>query len=562
MPFRIAQKFLKAILSLVLVGAMVSATACQRERAPQILSRSQNETRPNVLIFVVDALGHELSPYGDKTVPTPNIDRLAREGVTYTNAYAASGSHGAAWASLITGVHPQTLGVVQDWTDGRGWTVAPQPEVKAFPELLRQKGWHTFRVGPSSDPFGGVGGLWDLNERSFEAAWPEADIPQPFLGVVEVSTLPPEEASATKPQKKGFLEGLFQKEEKAPAPPAIDAAKLAVPPYLPDTPALRQAMKARYERIAAIDAQIGEAIARLEKAGALDDTVIILTARTGPPWPRGERTLYDSGVRVPLIVRHPDGRAKGTTSRALFSGVDLAPSVLKLVGMQPMAWMHGRDRLSAKPEAPWPFVFSIQNRVGAVFERARAVRDGRYLFIRNESPETRLFDLARRGAFYDAVAGQGGTPSLGPNQTTPRAEVELYDIVADPHQLKNLAADAGRLSEVQRMAAALSAFRSVTPDLSTSTTQELRDRYRPAGVTPVTAPPLLRLVRGRVTMEALTPGSSIQWREDEKKPWKLYRGPVAPPKNGKLEARATRYGFIDSPVQMFDAKKNGVTTKK
>ena len=562
MAFRIADKILKIFLSLVLVGAIAATAACQRDREPQILARSQNETRPNVLIFVVDALGPEIAPYGDRTVPTPNIDRLAREGVTYTRAYAASGSHGAAWAAMVTGVHPQTLGVVQDWTDGRGWTVAPQPEVRAFPELMRQAGYNTFRVGPSADPFGGVGGLWDLNDRSFLAAWPDKDLRPPFLGVVEIPTLPPDESSVTKPREKGFFERIFEKEEPEPTPPAIQDAAIKVPPYLPDTPALRAALKARYQRIAAVDAQIGETLARLEKAGALKDTIIIFTARTGPPWPRAERTLYDSGVHVPLFVRYPDGRGKGTTSRVLFSGVDLAPSVLRLAGLQPMAWMHGRDRLSAKPETASQFVFSIQNRVGAVFERARAVRDGRYLFIRNESPETRLLDIARRGPFYDAIAGQGGAPSLGSNQTNPRAEIELYDLVADPHQLKNLAADAGRLSEVQRLATALAGFRAVTPDLSTATTQELRDRYRPAGNTPVTAPPALRLVRGRVVMEALTPGSSIQWREDEEAPWKLYRGPVTPPKNGKLEVRATRYGFQDSPVQAFDTEKNAATTKK
>lgn len=540
--------FLRVIGILLVLGA----AACQPAKEPTITARSQNETRPNILIFVADALGPELGAYEDAAAVTPNIDAIAKEGVTYANAYAASGSTGAAWGTMLTGVHPQTLGLIQDWTDGRGWNVAPQPEVKAFPELLRQAGFHTFRVGPQADPFGGSSALWDLNERTGGVSWPQEDIPQPFLGVIELSTLPQDEAP--EPKKKGFIESLFAKKEKPPEPVVIDPAKIVVPAYLPDTPALRTAMAARYQRIAAFDARVGEAMERLRKTGALDKTIVIITARTGPPWPRAERTLYDSGVRIPLIVRYPDGRGRGTVSRALVSGADLAPSVMKLAGKQPMAWMQGRDRLSARPDPAATFVFSIQNRVGAVFERVRAVRDGRYLFIRNEAPNARIWDLARRGDFYDAVSGQGGAPSLGPNQTSPRAEVELYDLRTDPAQVKNLAADAGHVTTVQRLAAALAAFNAMTPDLSFSTTSELRDRYQPAGQTPVTAPPVLKLVRGRVQMEALTPGSAIQWRIDAKDRWKLYRGPIALPKGGKLEAKASRYGFRDSQPQPFAAK--------
>ena len=548
-----ARKFLSGILALVAAVGVLATAACQRQREPEIVARSQNETRPNVVILMADALGPELGAYGDPAAVTPNIDRLAREGVTYVAAYATSGSNGAAYASLITGMHPQTLGVVQDWTEGRAWTVAPQPEVKAFPELMRQRGWFTFRVGPDVDPFGGVAGMWDVNEREPTVTWPDVDVPQPFLGVIEVSTLPRDEAAAAAARKKkGFFERLFVKEPEDTPPPAIDAAKIVVPPYLPDTPAMRAAMQARYQRIAAFDARVGETLQRLERSGALANTVVIVAARNGPPWPRAERTLYESGVRVPLIVRYPDGRGRGTVSRALVSGADLAPSVLKLAGLQPLAWMQGRDRLSARPDPAASFVFSIQNRVGSVYERSRAVRDGRFLLILNETPQTRLLDLARRGEFYDAAVN-GGPPPLG--QTHPRPRLELYDLRADPQQVRNLADDPAHAASLQRMAQALMAFNAVTPDMSNATTAELRDRFRPAGETPVTAPPVLREVGGRIHMEALTPGSSIQWREDEEHPWKLYRGPVTLPKDGKLEARATRYGFRESLPQVFDARK-------
>lgn len=544
----------KTILTLAGVLATLAVAACTREREPQVLPRSQNETRPNVLLVVVDSLGPELGAYEDPVAVTPVTDGLARDGVVFANAYAASGADGSAWASLMTGMHPQTLGVVQDWTEGRGWPVAPNPEVRAFPELLRAAGYFTFRTGPYKEPLGGTTALWDVNLRDPGEDWPVTDIPQPFLGVLEFSTLPGDPGKPAEKKRKGLFESIFEGKDDEPKPATIDPAKIVVPSYLPDTPALRGAMAARYQRIAEIDRQIGEALKRLEASGALDNTIVIVTARTGPPWPRAERTLYDSGVHVPLIVRYPDRRRNGTVNAELFSGVDLAPSVLKLVGMEPMAWMQGEDRLSVTPARPAQYVYSIQNRVGSVFERARAVRDRRWLFIRNESPETRLLDLARRGAFYDAVVGQSGSAPLGPNQTNPRAEVELYDLRADPLQLRNLAADPGRTGDLQRMALALDAFNGVTPDLSTAATQELRDRFRPAGQVPVTAPPVVREEDGQIIMERLTPGSSILWRTNEKDPWKLYSAPIGVPEGGKIEVKSTRYGFIDSVTQPFEVK--------
>ena len=555
MTFGMDGNSFKNFLRVVGIFLVLGAAACQPAPEPTITARSQNETRPNVLIFVADALGPELGAYDDPAAITPNIDKLAAEGVTYASAYASSGSQGAAWGSVLTGMYPQTLGIIQDWTGQRGWNVAPKPEVRAFPELLRQAGYHTFRIGPKNDPFGGANALWDVDIRTAGATWVEADVPQPFLGVIEISTLPQDDKDAPKPKKKGFFESLFAKKEKPPAPVVIDPAKIVVPSYLPDTPAVRAALKARYQRIAALDARIGETMERLRRSGALNSTIVMVTARTGSPWPRGERTLYDSGVRIPLIVRYPDGRGRGTVSRALVAGVDIAPSVITLAHGRPMAWVQGRDRLSARPGPAAGFVYSIQNRVGTVVERSRAVRDGRYLFILNEIPATRLWDLARRGDLYDAVAGQGGAPTLGPNQTNPRAEIELYDLRADPAQVRNLAADPGHIADVQRLRAALEAFNAITPDMSYESTQMLRDRFQPAGQTPVTAAPVLRLVGGRVLMEALTPGSTIEWRHNEKDGWKLYRGPVALPRDGRLEARASRYGFIDSEPQIFDSKK-------
>jgi arylsulfatase A-like enzyme len=536
-----------ALATAAAIALTLALSACGRPKTAAVEPRAAGETRPNVLLIVVDHLGPEFSAYGDRTASTPNLDRLAREGVVFANAYAAAGSEDAESAALLTGVSPHAIGVVQEWTGAPGWTAAPPPEVKGFPELMRAAGWRTFHVGARPDPFGSPASLWEQDRREPGAVWPEQTVRQPFLGAVDLTTLP---VDGAKTQKKGFL-GLFgaAHAESGTAVKPVDAKALAVPGYLPDTPQVRAALKRRYEAIEQVDAQVGEILDRLAKAGLDKNTVVILTAKTGPALPRAERTLYDSGVRVPLIVRRPDGRGAGSVRRDLVSGVDLAPSVLKIAGLQPLAWMQGRERFEGVGE-PARYVFSVQNRVDRTYERAFAVRDGRFLYIRNLSFEASLSALARRGDALDAVesARRGGrlTPAQAMLFSDDRPEDELYDLHKDPHQLVNLAESDAYAADVERLSTALNAFAASAPDYSTWATGELRDLYRPAGETPAAAAPTGVLKDGRVVLETVTPGGAILWRTSDKDPWRLYTGPI--PAAETVQAKAARYGFAESAV--------------
>jgi arylsulfatase A-like enzyme len=533
--------------ALALAGALLAAACSQPKPTGVIQPRAAGETRPNVLVLVADHLGPQIGAYGDKAAVTPNIDRLAREGVTFTNAYGASGSEDAQTAALLTGAHPSTIGVVQEWTGAPEWTVAPPPEVKSFPELLRMAGWHTFHIGSRPDPFGSPASLWVEDVRTPGASWVEGAIGQPFLGVIDLAVEP----AAAAPRKKGLLETLQFWKGKGGKPQAspIDAARIAVPAYLPDTPEVRAGLKAEYDRVHRLDARVGEILARLEKAGALKDTVVIFTAKTGPARPRAERTVYDAGARVPLIVRWPDGRAKGAVRRDLVSGVDLAPSILKLAGRQPLAWVQGRDRLSPGAETA-RYVFTVQNRVDGAYERSFAVRDGRWLYVLNLALDTPLSAVSPSGALTEAVAKANAAGRLTPAQAQlfarERPEAELYDLQSDPEQLRNLARDPARSAEVARLAEALNLFAGAAPDYSVRSAQELADLFRPGGQTPMAMQPAGSLQGGRWVLSTITPGAAILWRAKADEPWRIYTGPISAA--GPLEAKAVRYGFRESPV--------------
>jgi N-sulfoglucosamine sulfohydrolase len=527
---------------LALALAVVGLAACSHPNPQGVIEpRPAGETRPNILVIEVDHLGLELGAYGDAAAQTPAIDRLAREGVVFTDAYAASGSEDAETAALLTGMHPSTIAVVQEWTGQAQWTVTPPPEIKGYPELLRAAGYDTFHVGPRPDPFGSPASLWAHDATKPGEAWIGGRLRQPFVGVVDLSTV-------------GAPAG------PAPAGISIDARRIVVPGYLPNTPAVRDALKAEYERVRRVDAAVAAILARLEQAHVLDHTIVVFTAKSGPVRPRAERTVYDAGAHTPLIVRWPDGQGRGSVRHDLISGIDLAPAILRMGGVAPRAWMQGQDHISTAA-TPNQAVFTVQNRVDSVYERVFALRDGRYLYVLNLAPYTPVLGLARPGPLAEAVTDARRTRRLSPDQaqmySDERGQSELYDVKADPLELHNLAADPAHAGEVARLSQTLNAFAGSALDYSTWTARDLGDLFKPEGVTPTTAAPEILRQRGLFVLSSVTPGASILWRVGEAGPWTLYTGPFAARSKaggggGKLQAKAIRYGFKASVAVEVD----------
>ena len=236
-----------------------------------------------------------------------------------------------------------------------------------------------------------------------------------------------------------------RRRSKAP----VETANLTVPPYLPDTPAVRGDIAAYRSEIERFDHEAGLLLARLERAGQLSNTVVIMTGKGGWRFPRGEGTLYDAGTHVPLVVMYPGGIAGGSVSKALVSSADLAAIVLDVDGARKRATIDSRTLILTGSEN-YP---------------ARAIRTPRYLYIRNFHPDRwpagapaqqaitpALLDSDINAAFAGIapsptktamVVGRGdpAMDRLLDLATAKRPASELYDVRADPYQLNNLAAD-------------------------------------------------------------------------------------------------------------------------
>ena len=548
---------LAAVFAVVLAGEPLPA----RQAVPPPTGR------PNIVWISNEDMSPRLGAYGDSLARTPVLDRLAKESIRYTHAFTTAPVCAPSRAAIITGMHQNAIGAQHMRTTEDRVPELPGPYlavppfyVKAFPEYLRAAGYFTSNRVKTDYQFGEPFTIWD--DHSPKAHWRNRpDKTQPFFSVFNLTVTHESQIFPSSPARKG-------------KPLVTDPAKVPVPPYYPDTPLVREELARVYDNIADMDRQVGEILAQLEADGLADNTIVFYWSDHGDGIPRSKRSLYDSGLRVPLMIRWPKRLTPpftpGTTSDELVSFVDLAPPVLAPAGVPIPAHLHGRA-LTARGTTPPPFVFAARDRMDIEYDMMRSARDGRFLYIRNFSPELpyaghiiyrnqsaimqEWFRLQAEGRLTGAAALW---------MRTSRPAEELYDTVADPHQIRDLSSDPAHRATLARMRTAVTEWMTRIGDQGLINEAEMIQRMWPGGVQPETAQPYV--VRRRdldapsrpesITIDAPTEfaiyvptqGASIGYTT-EKGPdakWMLYTGPILVDRPMTLRTKAIRYGYKES----------------
>lgn len=270
--------------------------------------------------------------------------------------------------------------------------------------------------------------------------------------------------------------------ESSPAPnldPALlhEPDRAPMPPYFPNTPRARRTMARVHDCITAMDRRAGEILTQLEQDGLAGDTIVFFWSDHGQGIPRGKRTLWDSGLKVPLVIAFPEkyqhlaAAMPGGSCERLVSLMDLGPTLLSLVDLPIPPTMQGRAFLGTSAARARDYVFGARDRVDEAAELARSVRDGRYLYIRNflpdlswNQPESYSDQLKMRVEITQlAAAGRLNDAQLAYAATTKPVEL-LYDTQADPWQINNLAMDAGHQAVLQRLRRTLREWQAQTCD--------------------------------------------------------------------------------------------------
>jgi len=414
---------------------------------------------PNIIWIVGDDTGPELGCYGDSYAHTPNLDRLAAQGARFTRAFSHSPVCAPTRFGLITGIYPTTAGAQHM----RSRLLKPPP---MFTEALRKAGYHVAWPGKTDFNFDPPEGSFDSTDN-----WTKGELPpQPFFAYYNL----PETHEGQMKNAKGYAE------ITAPLAPGEfhDPAKAPLPLYYPDAPGVTY-----YDLVTSLDYTVGRIMKLLAEKGLSDNTVILFFGDHGRPLPRAKRWVYDSGIRVPLIVRWPGQIKPGTVREDLVSFIDFAPTMLALARLAIPPEMQGQVFLGAQAAPSRKYVFAARDRMDETPDRIRCVRDERFKYIRNYHPELPYAQTIKYAEGLKSMQAwrqwNDEGRLTGPQKLffapTKPAE-ELYDLEVDPDEVNNLADNPEHEARLVELRAALDQWTKKYGDMGAIPEEELLSR--------------------------------------------------------------------------------------
>ena len=444
---------MRTALLLVLVPLLFPGPAAGGERAE----------RPNILWLTAEDICPHLGCYGDAYAVTPALDRFAGEGVRYTQAFGITGVCAPNRSCLITGVYPSRLG-----SHGMRSTTSLPAAVRCFSGILREAGYYCTNNAKTDYNFAVPKDAWDECARS--AHWKNRKPGQPFFAVLNYGVC--HEGQIRAPEAR------YQKNTDRLKPgERHDPAKAPLPPFHPDTPEVRRDWARYYDNVTAMDYQVADRLAELEREGLAEDTIVFFFGDNGTGLPGMKKWIWQGGLHVPLLVRFPEKyrrfapAAPGQAVDRLVSFVDFAPTVLSLAGVDIPPAMQGTAFLGPAAGPPREFVYAIRDRMAERFDTVRVVRSRRFQYHRNfmphlpwSQPISYTLEMPTMQV-WQRLADEGKLSGPAARYFQAKPVEELYDNEADPHHVRNLAGDPAHRATLERMRAECVAWMKRTGDL-------------------------------------------------------------------------------------------------
>jgi arylsulfatase A-like enzyme len=413
---------------------------------------------PNILWILSEDISPDLSCYGTEAVKTPNLDKLARQGVRYTNAFTTAPVCSASRSAMITGMYQTSIGVHHHRSHRDDGYTLPAP-VRLITEYFREAGYFTANVKTAAPGVRGSGKT-DFNfkfKKPFDGSdWNRRQPGQPFFAQLSISVT----------HRGGHWKNLRGKLKNP-----VDPADVKLPPYYPDHAIARDDWTTYLNSIQLMDQYVGRILKRLDDEGLADNTVVIFIGDHGRCHVRGKQWLYDGGIHIPLIIRWPGKLKAGRVCDDLVSAIDISATVLKITGVEPPEYMHGRVFLG--PDAKKRgCIIAARDRCDETVDRIRCVRTKQYKYIRNfmpQRPYTQLNRYKERSypmlPLMKQLHAEGKlTPVQALFMARRKPDEELYDIRNDPYEIRNLVALPKHQMTLRKMRATLENWISETDD--------------------------------------------------------------------------------------------------
>ncbi len=520
----------------------------------------------NVVWISCEDMGPILGSYGNDLIKTPNLDKLASEGVRYTNAYSTAGVCAPSRFSIITGMYSARLGAhnmrtgnyhnyktpeqvsyrknigVLD-TEGKNipeYEVVTPTYVKPFTEILRNNGYYCANNFKCDYQFNTPFTAWD--EVSSTVSYRDAPKDKPFFYVWN-----------------SLLTHESRIWERSNQPLSVNPQDITIPSYFPDIPEVRNDIARKYSNIEEMDKKVGELLIQLEEDGLLESTIIMFWSDHGGNLLRQKRAVGNSGLNVPLIIRYPNKKDAGKVDERIVSLMDLGPTVLSLLGIKPPKYYDGKAIAGQYEQSPRKYVFGTADRFDESIDMQRSVLDGRYVYIKNFMPEKPLIyrnkyreqiNMNSKLIQMDSLNKLEGDAKYIFMKTKPNEE--FYDLLNDPYEVNNIIDDTKQADRINDFRVALENWQREINDQGFIAENKLVESFWPNMIQPVTKNVEFKNIGdGLYELTSITNGASIGYQIDEKigtSSWNLYNKPIRIGNNQKIVARAIRIGYKASEI--------------
>lgn len=450
--------FILVVVAGILCSATVESGAISTKLSKQ----------PNIVLIIGDDISPDFGCNGGQA-NTPNIDQLAKGGVLFENAYVTASSCSPSRCSMISGRYPHNTGAPElhlGLAEGQFM----------FPLALKNSGYYCVQSGKWH--------MGDYARQAFDHVYEFEDAPDPGRAGRWIRCL--EERPKDQPFFMWFAAyDAHRPWEPDPEGSPFNPAEAVLPAGVPDTPKSRQDLACYYDEVHRFDRHVGRVVAELERQGILENTVIIVVGDNGRPFPRNKTTLYENGMKVPLVVSWAGGQLPaGAESSALVSAMDIAPTILEIAGIPVPPQVQGISFLPLfkNPDARIRNVLFGERNWHVQRACARIVRFGNYLYIRNFSPQFYSFQMVdyNKGAYAELLRLKALgllTPEQAEEFSTELPIEMLFNVVTDPQQLVNIAGNPENQAILNRMRKALSDWQDQTGDSIPEAEEMTPDRH-------------------------------------------------------------------------------------
>ena len=506
-----------------------------------------SQVKTNILWLVCEDQSLFFSTYYDSIAQTPNIDDLSSNGIVYENFFAVSPVCSPSRSSIATGMYPTTIGTqnMRAYKKNKGsintktnlpiYSTVPKRKVQFFTENLRKMGYYCSNNYKEDYNMEMSPLAWDESNKN--AHWRNRKENQPFFSVFNFNVT--HESRIWSNHKKHS---------------SNEINKVNLPPFFPNNNTIKNDFVTNYKNIEKLDKQLGEIINQLKEDGLYENTVIFFFSDHGGPFPRYKRSIYDSGLKCPLIIKWTEARNELRNDQ-MISFIDLAPTILELTKNETNYEMEG---VSFYNQNNRDYIFAATDRFDEYVDKRRCVRNKEFKLIINCDTNTSIMkpisyrQNMKTMRILDSLNDlKKNTISMENWYKNTKSKYELYDVVNDPYELNNLYGNKDYDSVFCQLKKKLDNWIDES-DYGNITENQILEEIWPNGEKPKLKDPSIIKKDNGINIISNNNNSSVGWRNNKTENWKIYSSDeIINPKNNSFEIIVFKPGY-GSIIKTFE----------